>query len=85
MKNGIKRKIAALSIGVMALGGVTAVSVAAAPPAQAATSSTTYMWHPWNKQCQQFEHIKYSAIGKALGYKDYTVFRGVVPNWVCGR
>ena len=81
--------IAALSIGVMVMGGVTAANVATAPSAEAVTQSYTFMWNPWapaGQQCQMFRHMKYSTWGRVvLGNKDTTVLYNYVPNYACGR
>lgn len=85
--NSIKRKVAGLFIGIMAIGGVvamdTAASVATAPKAEAATSSYSYQYSSW--KCHQYETITPSAIGRFFGNQPSVIYRGVVPNWLCGR
>lgn len=88
MMNGIKRKVAALSIGVMALGGITAVSVATAPSAEAAQVYHTYMWHPWaaaSQKCQRFTNIKYSWWENQIGLNNSQYLSGYVAHSYCGR
>lgn len=92
MMNNIKRKVAGLCIGFMAIGGVvavdTAASVATAPRAEAAQVYHTYMWHPWaasSQKCQRFTNIKYTWWENQIGLNNSRYLSGYVAHSYCGR
>lgn len=88
MLNKMKRKIALLSVGALAIGGAVALDVAVAPKAEAAQVYHTYMWHPWaasSQKCQRFTNIKYTWWENQIGLNDYRYLSGYAAHSYCGR